>query len=145
MPFCVMRPEVEGLSGPIIQTECPNSRNPSARPRHCSSVPPPVKRELNCRMRSAAVEPECKGVAGSVLVSASRPQENKVIDIVFSFRIAVRDHVEVTDRNAAVLREEEAFVAEIGQVSEYLAIGIAAVVPFFTLEKQCRLIPTENS
>src|SRR5438270_1268339 len=98
------------MSGPTIQTDCSNLSKPSARPRHCSSVPPPVKRELDCRMRSVAVEPECKGVASSVLVSASRPQENKIVDIIFALWIAVRDHVEVTDRNAAVLREEEAFV-----------------------------------
>src|SRR5947207_4639682 len=104
MPFCARRPEAEALSGPIIQTDCPDFCNPSARPRHCSSVPPPVKRELNCRMRRGAGEPECKRVAGSFLVSPSRPQENKIVYIAFSFRIPVGDHIELTDRNAAGLR-----------------------------------------
>src|SRR4051794_16915856 len=115
-----MRSRAAAVSGPMIQTDWPNSCKPSAKPRHCSSVPPPVRRELNWRMRRAALEVGCKGVAGWVFFLPLGPEENKIVDVVFSFRIAVGNYIELTDGNALVLRKEKPFVAEIVQKSEHL-------------------------
>src|SRR2546421_12639256 len=75
----------------------------------------------------------------------SGPEKNKIVNIIFALWIAVGNHIKLRHWNPAVLREEKPFVAEIGQISEYLAIGIAAGVPVFALEEQCRLIPAQNS